>query len=354
MEVFSLLKYWRTTSGSPAETNLRSTPPNTNTNTNPTTTIRHVADETDDDDDDGPFFDLEFTVPADDVGEQECDASESEIEDEGEENESMDFTVDSSGSTGNRTDPNLTLSPSDDLFFKGRFVPLESSELSGLNSSTDSAHSNNNKLQFPGSFLKPATKLRVLMLGFKNKPKSEKIEPTKKSFTVKFKVEEVPIVSLFTRDNSSRNSNNKIKSEEVVVSSEEKKVVSRDSLHKYLKMVKQLNFRVSKGFSESKEGNLTAGLRNVRKHLGKSRSASSAVAAVPSSSMATQSRRHDDSLLQQQDGIQSAILHCKRSFTASRESDSSALSRCASDPSHEKSKVANSSRTSLDESRVKI
>lgn len=65
-----------------------------------------------------------------------------------------------------------------------------------------------------------------------------------------------------------------------------------------------------------RQGNLPAGLRIVCKHLGKSRSASSAVAAAPTAPV--MSRRRDDSLLQQQDGIQSAILHCKRSFNASR------------------------------------
>ncbi|KAF5180191.1 membrane-associated kinase regulator [Thalictrum thalictroides] len=404
MEVFSLLKYWRTNGGATTTTtdaNVRTTTTTSNTTPSTTTTIRHVAEETDNSaDDDGPFFDLEFAVPDDDVGENECDVSDSE-EDENDSNE-FDFTVDSSCSTGNRTDPNLSLSPSDDLFFNGRFVPLEPSEL-GFNSTESSS-----KVQFPGSLLKPATKLRVLMLGFK-KPKStsvsEKVvggskQQSKSSLTVKFKVEEVPIVSLFTRDNSSRNSGNKIKqvqspqSTTEEVASDEKKF-NKDVLQKYLKMVKPLYFKVSKRYGEKlgfsgqlnlspisspikktegeikesevnvnsttcnvkslKEGNLTAGLRNVRKHLGKSRSASSAVAAVAAvpPSMATQSRRHDDSLLQQQDGIQSAILHCKRSFTASRDSDSdsSALSRSSSDPSHEKSKSANTSRTSLDEAR---
>ncbi|MQM18186.1 hypothetical protein Taro_051171 [Colocasia esculenta] len=60
-------------------------------------------------------------------------------------------------------------------------------------------------------------------------------------------------------------------------------------------------------------GNLPAGLRVVCKHIGKSRSASAAIAAVPSPPP-TLARRWDDSLLQQQDGIQSAIAHCKMSF----------------------------------------
>ncbi|RRT61596.1 hypothetical protein B296_00044094, partial [Ensete ventricosum] len=60
---------------------------------------------------------------------------------------------------------------------------------------------------------------------------------------------------------------------------------------------------------------LVAGLRVVCKRLGKSRSASSAVEAIPSPPPS----RRDDSLLQQQDGIQSAIAHCKRSFTAAEQ-----------------------------------
>ncbi|XP_074555936.1 putative membrane-associated kinase regulator 2 [Curcuma longa] len=73
---------------------------------------------------------------------------------------------------------------------------------------------------------------------------------------------------------------------------------------------------------------LAAGLRVVCKRLGKSRSASAAVAAVPS----PPPRRRDDSLLQQQDGIQSAIAHCKRSFTVAEQSSESPLARSMSDP----------------------
>ncbi|WOL08312.1 hypothetical protein Cni_G17065 [Canna indica] len=73
---------------------------------------------------------------------------------------------------------------------------------------------------------------------------------------------------------------------------------------------------------------LAAGLRVVCKRLGKSRSASAAVAAVPS----PPPRRRDDSLLQQQDGIQSAIAHCKRSFTAAEQGSESPLVRSMSDP----------------------
>ncbi|GMJ13593.1 MEMBRANE-ASSOCIATED KINASE REGULATOR 5 [Hibiscus trionum] len=102
------------------------------------------------------------------------------------------------------------------------------------------------------------------------------------------------------------------------------------------------------------------GGRGVCKQLGKSRSTS----AASSSPMS----RRDDSLLLQHDGIQSAILHCKKSLNSSRESsrlssdssqeklsnasstDSSILSRVTSNSSYEK--LMDSARTSGEEGNV--
>lgn len=434
MEAFSLLKYWRgggvvanpvpSSTDTASSANMRA--PSTSTTTTTTTTILTAVaqhrDETDDDDsdgDDGPFFDLEFAVPDEDeaqpqthkasghntddtdVEHQEDDDDDSSEEDDEESDDGVDgerefnFTV-SSGSSHDRTDDTtLTLSPSDDLFFKGKLVPIEPSSIE-LNPSEEL----NSKPQFAVSLLKSATKFRVFMLGLKksksNANGSEKTEPAVgsveppqktqekqqqqepqqqkqkqqgKLFTVKFKVEEVPIVSLFTRDNSSRiSTTNKSQSQTQTQqkpisaaeeSASEEKRFSKEVMQKYLKMVKPLYVRVSKRYGEKlrlsgqlslsgstapapaacseksqsgteasepqatasiakschKQG-FPAGLRVVCKHLGKSRSASSAVAAAPSGAVVSQ--RRDDSLLQQQDGIQSAILHCKRSFNASR------------------------------------
>lgn len=397
--------------------------PNTETTTI-VTAITNTAETNDDDGDDGPFFDLEFAVPDEDEAEggdegqnpepsrgsdSVDDSDEEEDEDDDDESDGVEgerefnFTL-SSGSSNDRTDPNLSMSPSDDLFFEGKLVPIETSSLV-FNPSEPNA-----KPQFPVSLLKSATKFRVFMSGLKKSrlngaektesngsvsnaskqqqkqqqepqpKKSEKQQEQQqqkqqqsKFFTVKFKVEEVPIVSLFTRDNSSRifsaNKSQKQSSEESA-NSEEKRF-TKEVMQKYLKMVKPLYVRVSKRYGEKlrfsgqlslnssvakatpppatattqksipakppaekgqaepevseaspsnaknqKQGNFPAGLRVVCKHLGKSRSASSAVAAAPPGTVA--SRRRDDSLLQQQDGIQSAILHCKRSFNASR------------------------------------
>ena len=428
METFSFLKYWR------GGGLLAATPvPNSidtvgSANMRTTTTILTAVAQNDDEDsdsdnDDGPFFDLEFAVPDGDEAaaqnhyeearqEDDCDEDVRQEDDSGGDDEESDDSEDgegefnftfSSGSSQDRTDdPNLTLSPSDDLFFKGKLVPIEPSSIE-FNPSEES----NSKPQFTVSLLKSVTKFRVFMLGLKKsksnsngseKPGKRELpaagsvaavakEPPQKSqekppqeepsqkqkrqgklCTVKFKVEEVPI-SLFARDNSSRiSATNKShttqrKPPPISASEEsasEEKRFPKEVMQKYLKMVKPLYVRVSKRYGEKlrlsgqlnlngstaltsnpaeksqsesevseplpamasnaesgqKQGSFPAGLRVVCKHLGKSRSASSAVAAAPSAAVVAQ--RRDDSLLQQQDGIQSAILHCKRSFNASR------------------------------------
>nr|GMD05568.1 probable membrane-associated kinase regulator 2 [Ipomoea batatas] len=454
MEAFSLLKFWRgggsAAAGSAAASAALSTDSSASTTTILTAVAPHFSDSDSEtaSDSDGPFFDLEFTaVPDEEDGESKSggndggggdqinghqhagedegsEADDSDNEEEEEEGElNLTFST-SSASSVDRTDPDVSLSPSDDLFFKGRLVPVESSSL--LLNETEA----NSK--FPVSLAKTATKFRVLMLKLKKpkanaeqkpeksepdgvnpakpspkgKPENEKDEsqsrPEKKFFTVRFKVEEVNIKSLFTRDNSSKNANNgkaaqktnaedshssNVDSNSSSSSLAEEKKFSKEMMQKYLKMVKPLYIRVSKRYGEKlrfsgqlslsgagagakaalvasppppqptaekgeaeaaevaektavlsnvkslKQGNLPAGLRVVRKHLRKSRSAPS---PVVSSSGELSSRRRDDSLLQQQDGIQSAILHCKRSFNSTRDSNMSILSRTTSDASHEK------------------
>ncbi|XP_073300598.1 probable membrane-associated kinase regulator 2, partial [Primulina huaijiensis] len=91
--------------------------------------------------------------------------------------------------------------------------------------------------------------------------------------------------------------------------------------------------------------NLQAGLKVVRKHLGKSGSTSTIVTPPqPPAKMDPSSR--DDSLLQIHDGIQGAILHCKKSFNATRDVESSVLSRSVSDPSYEKSVIMSTDSSS--------
>ncbi|KAL5989169.1 hypothetical protein ACLOJK_010059 [Asimina triloba] len=414
MEALSLLKYWR---ASPAAANVRTNSTCTTTIAAASSTLKQPPVTDDEDDDEGPFFDLEFALPddADDADDGDEDEDEEEEEDpvEGSEETDGEREFDLAVSSEGRSDPNLTLSPSDDLFFKGKLVPLEPSTFN------PSSEPNSKTPQFPASFLKSATKFRIFLLGFK-KPKPSTTETTattappkqqqSKLFTVKLKVDDAPIVSLFTRDSSSRSSTNKMQrsqqrlqpqqqqddmvSEDGVSSSDAKRF-TKDVVHKYLKRIKPLYVKVSRKYGEklrfsgqlslgpvktpaaaaggggglmsgvtaaaaaagNSEGtpagvdvgdgeaeavhtqpatspvpppaaapnrnHLPAGLRVVCKHLGKSRSASAAVAVVAPSSAATplqgQGQRRDDSLFQQQDGIQSAIAHCKKSFHASKE-----------------------------------
>ncbi|GAB4834489.1 hypothetical protein Ancab_032745 [Ancistrocladus abbreviatus] len=456
MEAFSLLKYWKGGGGGNAGELSSTTRSCGSTTTTIVTAVSNPDTDTDDDDDesdgDGPFFDLEFTVPGEEVEGAEGEGEKSvktenaggevvqllqevvEVEenDDVESNattdgdrEELKFTLSSGSSSCERTaDLNISLSPSDDLFFKGRLLPVDpASEVMNSRASSQRAV----------SLLKSATKLRVLMSGLKksklqqpslqkqiNQSEENQQQPqekkqnqnqndnsrSSKSFTAKFKIEGVPIVSLFTRDNSSRASNVEDSSnkqptqtqqqqqQQQKQSGEEESASSshsKDGMQKYLKKVKPLYIRVSKRYGDRlrfsgqlslssaskttaafakgeaeaaelkeeaaaaaevgngggdgrsqnhKQGNLAVGFRVMSKHLGKSKSASSVVHSMP-----MQSRRRDDSLLQQQDGIQSAILHCKRSFNGSREAESSVLSRSSSDPSHEKSKDLSMSMT---------
>ncbi|XP_028755910.1 probable membrane-associated kinase regulator 5 [Neltuma alba] len=131
-----------------------------------------------------------------------------------------------------------------------------------------------------------------------------------------------------SRANSSRSHGNKTKPERF----------SKDVLRKYMKLIKPLYTKVSRKYNDKmkfsdevstaspmlsplassvssfsrkeKQGNIPTGIRVVRKHLGKNKSASSVIGA------ASPAKRSDDSLWEQHDGIQSAILHCKRSFNA--------------------------------------
>ncbi|KAK8521248.1 hypothetical protein V6N13_077367 [Hibiscus sabdariffa] len=147
--------------------------------------------------------------------------------------------------------------------------------------------------------------------------------------------------SHFTRENSLRRRNGGI--------DDSSKRLSKDLVHKYLNAIKPLYTKSSKKNDQGNKVGIsgdssmlspaTAGIpRGVYKHLVKSKSSSAAASPI---------NRRDDSLLLQHDGIQGAILHCKRSFNSSRES--SWLTRCTSDSSSQE-KLSNASSSSTDSS----
>ncbi|GAB4857451.1 hypothetical protein Ancab_015360 [Ancistrocladus abbreviatus] len=315
MEAFALLKYWKVSRGDCNTVSgrncggvvtgeLSSTTQSSSSSTMATivAAISNPDAELDvDDDDDEQFFDLEFSIPNEEVEEAEVEGETSEnvgkvvdvVEDvvaEGDKNDvessatasggggggggggesaELKFTISSGSSSCDRTARlNLSLSPSDDLFFKGRILPIQpSSEVMNSKSSFHLAI----------SLLKSATRLRVLTSGLKKsksqqqprkqmnqseknqqqQPQQEKGKQndnsSNKFFTLKFEIEEVPIVSRFTRENSSRasnaeNSSNKQPMQQQKHSDEGESAPSsyfKDGRQKYLK-VKPLYLRVPK------------------------------------------------------------------------------------------------------------
>ncbi|CAL0314518.1 unnamed protein product [Lupinus luteus] len=267
MEAFTLLKYWRGAAG------LRVLSPSTTT----TTTILTAADVDYDADDDGPFFDIEFTLPN--------DAKDGTHNHHNEEHEEFKLVHDDDDDDDDVDNDDDDVDPS------------------SLQPNPKPHHLNS-------SFFKSTTKF------FKS---SEKQRFSKEAMQKYLKMVKPLYVKVSRRysDKLSHSSNLHEKGTPLAERTQKK--------HDPVKEDSSTNNGVQK---------VTAGLRVVCKHLGKSRSASSAVAAAPP---LLSSKRRDDSLLQQQDGIQGAILHCKSSFNASIECEiPPQLPRCVSDPLHEK------------------
>ncbi|KAI0524325.1 hypothetical protein KFK09_003691 [Dendrobium nobile] len=124
-------------------------------------------------------------------------------------------------------------------------------------------------------------------------------------FYTKCKLKEVPVASLFNSVGFSMTSEKKNSSNSV------------ELVQKYLRKIKHLHVRVSERKAEEameKTGEKSQKLamperqRFVCERLGRCKSFSSTEATVSSP------RRRDDSLQMRRDGIQSAIVHCKRSL----------------------------------------
>ncbi|GAB2234907.1 hypothetical protein Drorol1_Dr00004177 [Drosera rotundifolia] len=388
MEAFTLLKYWKGggIGGSYSDG------VDTRGGTSNVTTTTMVDDNSDGggDDDDGGFFDLEF--PEDEV----VVLDEKETLESGE--EVVLFCSEETVEEGN--DEVLSLSASEN----GSQVVVTV----GSEGKTPLLVKPAAKLKFLISGLKKLPALPPLpalqLQQRKQKPREmdtneEKVNDNnnstakKKIFTDKFNVDEVPFVSLFIGDtNGSRSSDKRVKvsntlSDTTTTASEEQEEevengnnYNKDVMRKYLSKIKPLYIRVSKKYIDkvpvvSSEQSIDSsddtktnqepeeksepakqpalppklakvdakGKGLVRKQFGKSKSASSMVHSIP-----VQGGKRDDSLLQQEDGIQSAILHCKNSFNvattiveAKTGTTLPPLWRSVSDPcSHQKSTTA--------------
>ncbi|KAH0450630.1 hypothetical protein IEQ34_021322 [Dendrobium chrysotoxum] len=253
-------------------------------------------------DDEGPFFDLEFSVPVE-----------------------LKMNASSMGHGSSTSSTSLK----EEILFNGRLFTLESSSSPSSLFFSPAASEPNSKPHFPASVVKSATKLRIFMF----------------------------------RLNSNSSSNSA--SDSIKFIKEEKKLIYKDVILRYISKIKPLYVKVSKlrfsgPLGPNKDGSaaqsigakkpskgkpwstgnsLSYRLKAVPGRLRKSRSASSAVAYVCPPPMVTP--KHDDSLLQQEDGIQGAIAHCKRSFHSEKASGfwaaESPLLRSMSDPGEDRS-----------------
>lgn len=225
---------------------MRTTPPAKMHTTSVVTVLRSSSSS---DDGDGPYFDLEFTIP---------DKSE--------------FTSES---------------------------VLSISEFDTNNQAKSSPKSEStSKTQF-------SSKVQIFLLKFKSKPKP---------------VEEVRIISLLKKQDAM----------------EERKGV----INKYLNKIKPFRKKTNSSEKTVRFGGEVTATENEQKGkkgsitssvgLRKSRSASAAVVSVRS----PPGKGCDDSLAVMEDGIRSAIAHCKRSLISGTELG---LARCRSDPGEDRS-----------------
>lgn len=274
--------------------------------------------------------------------------NEFEVEEEEEEDSFFDLEISTEPNTKThqessklyskeaKTEPTLIVPSPSDSISKRKVLPIEPIS----------------KPQSPIALLKSAPKFGVSIF---KKPKSasakkaekstlfsEKTGETESSILVETQKQKQPEVkrneasspAKLTRENSSRKTGSNMQNQSSDYLKTER--FSKDVINKYLKLIKPLYLKVSKRYGDKvkvsgdlpmtspasspavsmcsprkeKQGNIPAGIRVVCKHLGKSKSATAAVA------VASPVNRRDDSLLLQADGIQSAILHCKRSFNS--------------------------------------
>jgi hypothetical protein len=269
-------------------------------------------------------------------------------------------------STTGSEDPDLDLCEGEDSFFELKIslsdfkTPKEKQRLETTTTTTYSVSNKSKVLPFvdisskpqqsPTTLLKSGQKFRAF--SFKKSEKStttekKKEENNRTSLNVRFRVDDETTTTSFRKTAS------------IARSQQTDDTMFDDSVSKrFFSLIKPLYTKSTKKQSsstitsptsspatrEKQRSNIPSGMRSVRRQLGKSRSASAAIGGM------SPANRIDESLQVQQDGIQSAILHCKKSFHGSRES--SLLSRSTSESSSQEKLSTSSSEDSYLFSRI--
>ncbi|XP_022984246.1 probable membrane-associated kinase regulator 5 [Cucurbita maxima] len=234
----------------------------------------------------------------------------------------LDFVSLPTSETGKSPDEkNLTRSSENELCFTQRNLLLSQSDLISKRKILPIELSSKPESPVSVSVLKSAPRLSISLF---KKPKlmaKQKTDETEPSSLKLQSTESKRFAFKLNRLNSSRNNNR------IDASERQSKRFSGEGIQKYLKLIKPLYVKVSRKQNyrsspvsspvtsiDEKQRNIAIGIRVVCRRLGRSKSSSSATGMAVSPT-----NRRDDSLLQQDDGIESAILHCKRSFSASRD-----------------------------------
>ncbi|CAJ2629946.1 unnamed protein product [Trifolium pratense] len=314
MDALNFFKFWK----------------NNTTTTTCNITVPHLVVETDtESDEDDSFFDLELTMNDFDNKENNTNKTNHNPQTKTQKTSSITYEKTQLDNVPQKT--TFPLSPNEPIS-KRKVLPIEPIS----------------KPQSPISLLRSAPSFRIFTFRKQRRTGSEKTEELRKTeceknqrketkvFSVKLNIEDFHSTPTLSRVNSTRNFGIKNQNHETEEPKPER--VSKEILQKYLKLIKPLYVKVSKRYSDKvkfsgdgmtvnaspssspavgsvglrkeKQGSFPTGMKVVSKHLGKSRS-SGTVAGVGSPA-----NRSDDTLLQQHDGIQSAILHCKRSFNS--------------------------------------
>ncbi|MCD7462454.1 hypothetical protein HAX54_048563 [Datura stramonium] len=216
----------------------------------------------------------------------------------------------------------------------------------------------------PVTVLGSGTKFRVFFLGFRKSNPEKAVIGDSSAVNPKHQTKRT-----LPRGNSLLSKLEKEREEEFSVDDSSSKQFARAAdVPKFMKLVKPLYGRSSKMCTdknrlsdqvskplpsisssrkqlEEKQGSRVAAFGAVCKHVMKSRSTASSFAGVPSS--LPPMNRRDDSLLEQNDGIQGAILHCKRSYSTASKDRSMLLPRSTSEDVKRASYYEEQSRWSI-------
>ncbi|MED6122177.1 hypothetical protein PIB30_037342 [Stylosanthes scabra] len=160
------------------------------------------------------------------------------------------------------------------------------------------------KPQSPISLLKSAPSFRIFTFRKRtNTMQNTEDNPPHSNKVFALNLDSCSSTPTLSRVNSTRTFGSKIRAQE--------QPKTERSFHKYLKLIRPFYVRVSKNYAEPTTASPSVSSRNARQSSWKRRSSPAPVVAVGSPAS-----RSDDTLLLQHDGIQSAILHCKRSLNS--------------------------------------